>query len=241
MKKHKFLFLSMIVIGAIILSISLANMVGGKGFYIFYNLIYGLLLSTILPVYFTYKSNEYEIFYDLGVRKIGIRQIVVLVAFVIFSIGGQCIPLIINSISIPFELLSLCIVPLIMTTFFEEFLFRGFMQTRLEKQYGWLPAILISGFFFSIYHLGYPGFRTISDLLLLLAVGIGFAVAFKLSNNNVIVSYFVNLPNAILTYLLKRDQFPVFDNFSTIIAGGTILLIILIFIFSYEKIRNRTT
>ncbi|MEW9096107.1 MAG: type II CAAX endopeptidase family protein [Clostridiaceae bacterium] len=239
MKKHKFLLLSMLLIVAIIFFISLANMVRGKGFYIFYNLIYGLLLSTILPLYFTYKSRGHKAFYDLGIRKIRIRQIVILVAFVIFSVGGQCIPLIINSISIPFELLSLCIVPLIMTTFFEEFLFRGFMQTRFEKQYGWLPAILISGFFFSIYHLGYPGFRTISDLLLLFAVGIGFAVAFKLSDNNVIVSYFVNLPNAILTYLLKIEQFPVFDNFSTVIAGGTILFIILIFIFSSKKMKKQ--
>ena len=46
------------------------------------------------------------------------------------------------------------------------------------------------------------------DILLLFAVGIGFAAAYKLSGNNLIVAYFVNLPNAFVTYMLKFKQFP---------------------------------
>ena len=104
---------------------------------------------------------------------------------------------------IPWHLLPLGIVPLIMTTFFEEFLFRGFVQSRAEQQFGCLPAILISGTMFSLYHLGYPGFRAWEDLLLLFTVGLGFAAAYRLSGNNLIVSYFVNLPNAFVTYILR--------------------------------------
>ena len=116
-----------------------------------------------------------------------------------------------------------------MTTFFEEFLFRGFFQTRLEKAFGWPPAILISGLMFSLYHLGYPGFRTAGDLLLLAAVGVGFAAAYQLSDHNLIVSYFVNLPNAFVTYLLKFDQFPEMKMSSTVAGAVTLVLILFVF------------
>jgi membrane protease YdiL (CAAX protease family) len=235
MRKHKILLLSLSIEIAVIVSIALANAIGRSGFYLFYNLIYGILLSTIFPLWLTYKENN--TLHELGIKKLGLREIVIILGFVVFSIGGQLIP--IGIASVKFELLSLGFVPLIMTTFFEELLFRGYMQTRFEKQYGWIPALLLSGFFFSVYHLGYPGFRTIGDLLLLFAVGVGFALAFKLSGGSVIVSYFVNLPNAFLTYILKSNQFPVFDNHSIIIAAVTIAFIVVIMTFFTRKFNNR--
>ena len=91
-------------------------------------------------------------------------------------------------------------------------------------------AILISGLMFSLYHIGYPGFRTFGNILLLFAVGIGFAVAYKLSGNNLIVAYFVNLPNTFVTYILKFEQFPIMKT-SSIIAGIiTLRIIIVVFI-----------
>ena len=242
MKNHKILFYSVAIVIAIIAVIALANSFIGAGnyvsawFYVLYNLGYGILLSTLIPLWLIYKEKEG--LQSLGFKKIGIRQIIVILGFVIFSIGGQMIPLDISSIN--FEVLSLGFVPLVMTTFFEEFLFRGYMQTRFEKQYGWIFAVLLSGFLFSIYHLGYPGFRTIVDTLILFAVGIGFALAFKLSGGNVIVSYFVNLPNAFLTYILKFEQFPAFDNNTPIIAGITIAFIILILAHYAKNVMKRT-
>jgi membrane protease YdiL (CAAX protease family) len=125
-----------------------------------------------------------------------------------------------------------------MTTFFEEFLFRGFIQTRIEKQFGFIIAILVSGLMFSLYHMGYPGFRNIEELLLLFAVGLGFAIAFKLSGNNLYISYFVNLPNAFVTYILKSKRFPVLDINSTISTIITIILIIIILLI-YNKNINK--
>ena len=91
-----------------------------------------------------------------------------------------------------------------------------------------ITAILVSGEMFSLYHLGYPGFRTWEDIFLLFAVGIGFAAAYKLSGNNLMVSFFVNLPNAFVTYILKYEQFPVMRAGSTIAAAVTLVLIGLI-------------
>ena len=164
----------------------------------------------------------------VGIKKLGKRQIVVLISFVAFSVGGQIIPKVISRATIRWDVLPIAILPLIMTTFFEEFLFRGFLQTRLEKQFGALVAIIVSGLLFAIYHLGYSGFRTIGDILLLFAVGIGFAVSFKLAKNNLIVSYFVNLPNAFITYVLKYEQFPKMTVWATVYADITIILIVVL-------------
>lgn len=122
------------------------------------------------------------------------------------------------------------IVPLIITTFFEEFLFRGFFQNKFEKEFGTIIAILVSGLMFSLYHIGYPRFRTIEDILLLFAVGIWFATAYKLSGNNLIVAYFVNLPNAFVTYMLKYEQFPKMTMSSTISSIITLCIIVVVFI-----------
>ena len=78
--------------------------------------------------------------------------------------------------------------------------------------------------------MGYPGFRTFEDILLLFAVGIGFAAAYKLSGNNLIVAYFVNLPNAFVTYMLKFKQFPKMTMSSTMASIVTLCVIVAVFI-----------
>lgn len=208
----------------LILCIALANLNPSPVLYfVFYNFLYGLVFSLLVPLYCL--RREKESLASAGVKKLGPRQVAVLFAFVIFSVGGQLIPKMAAGEQISWHLLPLGIVPLIMTTFFEEFLFRGFVQNRAEQQFGCLPAVLISGAMFSLYHLGYPGFRAWEDLLLLFAVGLGFAAAYRLSGNNLIMSYFVNLPNAFVTYILKYEQFPVMSVSSTIAAAITLVLI----------------
>lgn len=216
----------------IIILIAISCMLTGFFFYLFYNFMYGIVVSLLLPLFFL--SKEKQGLTAVGIKKVGCRQIIVLTAFIAFSVGGQLIPKILTEENIVWERLPLGILPLIMTTFFEEFLFRGFLQTRLEKCFGSISAIGASGLLFSLYHLGYPGFRKVDDLLLLFAVGIGFAIAFKLSGNNLIVSYFVNLPNAFVTYVFKYGQFPEMTAGSSLYAGITILGIGVV-LFYYKK------
>jgi len=71
-------------------------------------------------------------------------------------------------------------------------------------------------------------FSRLGLILLLFAVGVGFAAAYKLSGNNLMVTFFVNLPNAFVTYILKYEQFPVMRASSTIAAAVTLVLIGLI-------------
>lgn len=211
---------------AIIAFVALANLFDNSIYYISYNLFYGIETSVFLPLLILRKEKaKLE---TVGIKKFGARQIVVLALFVAFSVGGQIIPKMIAGEILRWNVLPVAILPLVMTTFFEEFLFRGFLQTRLEKQFGAAIAIIVSGLLFALYHLGYPGFRTAGDILLLFAVGIGFAVSFKLAENNLIVSYFVNLPNAFVTYILKCEQFPKMTIWSTVFAGITIIFIVVL-------------
>ncbi len=229
MDKLKTIFLCTTVEIILIVCVGIANIYPNPlNYFLFYNILYGIVFSFMLPLFFLRK--EENLFDFIGIKAVGKKQITVLSTFVVLSVGGQIIPVAANGGTIPWDLLPVGVIPLIMTTFFEEFLFRGFIQSKFEKDIGALPAILVSGLMFSLYHIGYPGFRTLGDILLLFAVGVGFAVAYKLSGNNLIVAYFVNLPNAFVTYILKFEQFPVMELSSTIASIITLFAIIVIYI-----------
>lgn len=226
--KIKLIILCLILETMLIVCIAVANLNPKPVLYfIFYNLAYGMIFSFLFVVFLIKKKNES--WSSLGIKKMGLRQFLVLILYILFSTGGQLIPRLIAGKSISWNLLPMGVLPLIMTTFFEEFLFRGFIQSRIEQNFGCIAAIIVSGIMFSLYHLGYPGFRTIGDIMLLFAVGLGFAIAYKLSDHNLFVAYFVNLPNAFITYILKNEQFPQMNLASTISAFITLLMIFISF------------
>lgn len=107
---------------------------------------YRLLFSFLIPLFLLRK--EKNIFDFLGIKALGKKQVFILVVFIAFSVGGQIIPIVAKGGIIPWNLLPMGIVPLIMTTFFEEFLFRGFFQNKFEKEFGTITAILVSGLMF---------------------------------------------------------------------------------------------
>lgn len=138
MKKEKLLLFSAGIEIMLIICIALANLNPTPVLYfLFYNLMYGLIFSFFIPLYYLHKEKELPA--SVGIKKPGIRQFIVLACFVAFSVGGQLIPKIAAGEQIPWHLLPMGIAPLIMTTFFEEFLFRGFVQSRVEQQFGCLP------------------------------------------------------------------------------------------------------
>ncbi len=104
----------------------------------------------------------------------------------------------------PLFWLTLCLT---YSAVFEEVFFRGFLQTRLEAAFGMVPAILLSGIAFSLYHLGYePYWRHAQILLVMALVGIVFAIAFRISSN-VITSMIVNVPNAMVAFIARGRRF----------------------------------
>lgn len=239
MNKIKTIFMALTLEVLLVLCVGIANLLLKPIYYFcFYNVLYGILFSFLIPFFLLRK--EKNIFDFLGIKALGKKQVFILVVFIAFSVGGQIIPIVAKGGFIPLNLLPMGIVPLIMTTFFEEFLFRGFFQNKFEKEFGTITAILISGLMFSLYHVGYPGFRTFEDIFLLFAVGIGFAAAYKLSGNNLIVAYFVNLPNAFVTYMLKFEQFPEMTMHSTMASIITLCIIVVVFIMLVRANRKET-
>lgn len=72
-------------------------------------------------------------------------------------------------------------VALLMSGAFEEIFFRGFLLPRMERAFGLVPALLLSAAAFSIYHLGYPRFDAPSILLQMFALGLFFALIFRVT------------------------------------------------------------
>jgi len=88
-----------------------------------------------------------------------------------------------------------------MSSLFEELFFRGYLQTRFERSFGIVPAVILSAACFSIYHLGYSFVRgNIEELPTLFWIGIFFSISFRITGS-IVTSYVVNLPHAILTFV----------------------------------------
>ena len=80
MKESKFVLLCIVIEAMLILCITLANINPTTILYFtFYNLGYGLLFSILVPLYCLRK--EKGIFSSVGIKKLGVRQFVVLIVF----------------------------------------------------------------------------------------------------------------------------------------------------------------
>lgn len=112
MKKEKLLLFSAGIEIMLIICIALANLNPTPVLYfLFYNLMYGLIFSFFIPLYYLYKEKELPA--SVGIKKPGIRQFIVLACFVAFSVGGQLIPKIAAGEQIPWHLLPMGIARLL--------------------------------------------------------------------------------------------------------------------------------
>ena len=69
--------------------------------------------------------------------------------------------------------------------FFEAVFFRGFVQGRLEAGFGSAPAVAGAALLYGAYHVGYG--MGVSELWFLLALGVVYAVAYRLTTNVLIL------------------------------------------------------
>jgi uncharacterized protein len=130
---------------------------------------------------------------------------------------------------------------LIMSTLFEEVFFRGFLQTRFEKSFGMIPAIILSGLCFSLYHVGYNSIRAnLTELIPLFFTGIFFSISFRITNN-IITSFIVNLPHAIITFIGEQSFISYsthFDKIAAILSLITTLIGLFLIIFVNTKVKS---
>ena len=69
--------------------------------------------------------------------------------------------------------------------FFEAVFFRGFVQGRLEASFGTVPAVSGAAALYGLYHVGYG--MGLSDLWFLLALGVVYAIVYRLTTNILIL------------------------------------------------------
>lgn len=224
-----------LVLGALIVSTlvnALANLfTGGLPYFLLYQGLFGMGVCVIFPLYYTVilKSESTE---EMGLTTWKwLRAVLAALPFIALSIGGQFHKVIEWP---PVENMIYISMGLIASTLFEEVFFRGFLQTRFEKAFGIIPAIFLSGAAFSFYHLGYPNFRNLEMLIVLFFVGTFFAISFSITRN-VMTSYLVNLPNAILTFFLRPNMLPEIHLDAAFVSIVAFTLSIVIIIMAGKK------
>ena len=243
-KPDKELWISFLALIACVLFNFIADLFRGSlAFYLFYQGIFALGICIFFPLWLTAIKQKRSLS-TIGITKekwIKAVLIGVLIA-VLSSIGRmQDLQIVMPS----WNFLLIVIACMLMSTLFEEVFFRGFLQTRFEKNFGIIPSIILSGLCFSVYHIGYYNIRgDIPKLLSLFLIGIFFSVSFRITNN-IITSYIVNLPQAILTFIGERSSIEYskhFDGRSAVISIITALVGLLLIIvvnlrqkYSYEK------
>ena len=199
-------------------------------FVILYHGILALGIWIALPIWYVCRKNL-EPLSSVGITKQHwLRAILVAVLFVAISLPERIIG---KGFIIPKLSLWLSTsLALIFSSFFEEVFFRGIIQTRTEKSFGVIPAIILSGLTFSLYHLGYSNYRSWDQLLTLFVVGMFFAFTFQVTKN-VITSFIVNFSHAMITFMSAHNFF---NNRSGVISLiATVAGIMLIFFIGHRK------
>jgi uncharacterized protein len=194
---------------------------GSYFFFLFYHGLFVVGLCTLVPVLYMSKINQTLVSMGLTLNN-WLKAVLYGLLFVCFSLYGRFMNL---SIEWPgTDRLIFLIGTLAMASLVEEVFFRGFLQTRFEKSFGVIPAILLSGLTFSLYHLGYPDYQNLQVLTALFFFGIFLAITFK-TTNNVVTSFIVNLPHAVISFIEKHAFF---DKSRMVISLVTMLIVLFI-------------
>ena len=90
MEKKKFVLFCCAAELAMIALIALACLFESAAYYLFYNLLYGLGVSVLLPLCMAAKRGEGLA--EMGMKKLGGRQILVLCTFCLFRWAGKSSP-----------------------------------------------------------------------------------------------------------------------------------------------------
>ncbi len=199
-------------------------------FVIIYHGIFALGVYLVLPIWYVCRKKM-ESLSSIGIMKDHmLKAIGISILFVLISVPGRIIG---KGFVIPeFGVLLSTSMALVFASFFEEVFFRGILQTRMEKSFGTIPAIVLSGLTFSLYHLGYSSYRSFDKLFVLMLVGMFFALTFQVTQN-VITSFIVNFFHALITFISAKSFFNTRSGITSLIAAA--IGVMLIFLMGKKK------
>ena len=172
---------------------------GTYWFYLLYEGVFALGICISLPMIFTTIKMKRPIS-TIGLKTSNWKKALLIgIAISSFAFIGRMMGIKIEISTIQ-HFISI-IICMMFSTLFEEIFFRGFLQSSFEDFFGIIPAILLSGICFALYHSAqsFIGFD-LQQLTTLFFVGLVFSISYQLTRN-IITSYIVNLPQAILTFM----------------------------------------
>ena len=136
-----------------------------------------LLLGVIGPIYYTVWMRDRPMA-DLGLRRDNWRSTAVLA--LLFAGVQFALTLWGYDLPAPADWVPLMVMALVVGVF-ESIFFRGFVQNRLEAQFGPVMGIAAAAALYGLYHVGY-GMGS-DELVFLTGLGVVYAVAFALTRN----------------------------------------------------------
>jgi len=150
---------------------------GGIPYFLLYAVLAATLCGIGIPLFWTVIIRKRPVS-ALGIttRWLGLSLILQLL-FAGFELSGGFSGLALPSIEklTPLVALSLCI------GFFEAVFWRGWVLSRLEEAFGFIPAAILGSALYAAYHIGYA--MPVEEMVFLFFIGLMYAVAFRLTRN----------------------------------------------------------
>lgn len=179
--------LDLLVIGVLYVAVVALNRAAFTGFTVdhvlglFLCFAAALVLGVAGPVVYTVRVRQRS-FSDLGLRRDNLRTALgfaLLFASVQFglTLWGYDLPA-------PVDWIPLLAMSLVVGVF-ESVFFRGFIQSRLEAQFGTVLGVGSAAALYGAYHVGFGMAGT--ELLFLTGLGVVYAVAFSVARNLVVL------------------------------------------------------
>lgn len=185
-----------LVTGSLSTATYVVGAANGGGYFIVYAILTAFLFGVGFPTWWMVWHRKRSIA-DLGVttRFLGISVVLQLILAAVqyaLTLGRTGVPD--TSALLPLVALALCV------GFFEAVFWRGWMLSRLEESFGFLPALVISSAAYSLYHIGYG--MPWGEMAFLFLIGVIYACVFRVTRN-VFILWPVLQPMGQLTTLLK--------------------------------------
>jgi len=183
--------------------------------------------GVILPLYWMVVIREREL------KEVGITREKWLVSLIVSLIlGGLLFWQYYRSFEISAATIPTFLV--VAYTLWEVVFVCGWLQLRFEEAFGIIPGIILAGFCFSIYHLGY-GWYDLPGLVGLFGAGLFLAIVFRFTRNILILWPFLWPVGCLRGF--KMGGFS--PDWSEAVFSAVFLVLLLISIFIFDRMQKR--
>lgn len=197
---------------------------------IFYDVGLLFFAGVLIPVFYTRYSRR------AALREIGLARakwklssLIGLIATAVF-VAPALMGANLSGLGRPDVFVPLLILILV-SGFFEAVFFRGFIQLTFERGFGIIPGILIGSIMYSLYHIGYPGWATVQNILSLFLVGMVYAVVFR-TTSEILNQWPIFIPaGALLDIYVKHGTIVQWPEAYGCLAIGLAYLVLFVYVF----------